>query len=407
MKFVDNLTEEEYVNFEKTHIKAHFLQSYEWGQFVIKGKNQNPLYVGLKDDKGKILCAALLLQKKMPLGLSYIYSPRGFLIDFNDYELLAKFTNELRLYMKKNKIIYIKLDPDIMYQEIDDNAKPIEGGKNNKKIYDEMIKLGYRHKGFNKLYEGNQPRYTFRVDLTKSVDEINSRMNKSFLKTVKRSYNYSLEIDNKPNIEKFCELNKYNSDKDDFKAYSKSYYEEFYKQFKRYNTVKFFNAYINIPELLKKIEQDIKETKDKLENDKKHQVDLTNQLERLNKDKEMFSKEKQDKVMICSLICVYSGKYAWSLYIGSNELANYTFAVSRCYYESILDAKENGYLFYDLFGTVGDPNTKYKNLAHLHDYKRKFGDQYIEFIGEFDLVNKKFLYKVLPILLGIYRRVKR
>ena len=71
-----------------------------------------------------------------------------------------------------------------------------------------------------------------------------------------------------------------------------------------------------------------------------------------------------------------------------------------------MDAKERGYVFYDLFGTVGEPQTKYKNLAHLHDYKRKFGDQYIEFIGEFDLINKKFLYKMLPFMLKIYRRLK-
>ena len=36
--------------------------------------------------------------------------------------------------------------------------------------------------------------------------------------------------------------------------------------------------------------------------------------------------------------------------------------------------------FFDLFGTPGDPNTKYKNLAKLHDFKRKFGDEYIEFM---------------------------
>ena len=58
----------------------------------------------------------------------------------------------------------------------------------------------------------------------------------------------------------------------------------------------------------------------------------------------------------------------------------------------------------DLYGTSGDPNTTYKNLGGLHKYKERFGDTYIEFIGEFDLVNKKVLYKVLPILLKIYRK---
>ena len=39
-----------------------------------------------------------------------------------------------------------------------------------------------------------------------------------------------------------------------------------------------------------------------------------------------------------------------------------SFTFLRSYYEAIKDAHENGYEFFDLFGTVGDPNTNYKNL---------------------------------------------
>ena len=35
---------------------------------------------------------------------------------------------------------------------------------------------------------------------------------------------------------------------------------------------------------------------------------------------------------------------------------------------------EQGYDFFDVFGTPGDPHTDYKNLAKLHDFKRKFGE---------------------------------
>ena len=125
------------------------------------------------------------------------------------------------------------------------------------------------------------------------------------------------------------------------------------------------------------------------------------------KEKEVFSKIDKDEVCVCSLICTYTKNRAWSLYIGSDDLANFTFAVTRSYYEAIKDAYSNGYEFFDLFGTPGDPNTKYKNLAKLHDFKRKFGDEYIEFIGEFDLVNNKILYKMLPIMLSVYRKLRR
>ena len=47
-----------------------------------------------------------------------------------------------------------------------------------------------------------------------------------------------------------------------------------------------------------------------------------------------------------------------------------------------------------------------KNLGGLHAYKKKYGDTFIEFIGEFDLIEKPFIYKILPHLLKIYRKIK-
>ena len=407
MKFNPNIEKEKYIEFEEKSSKAHFMQTYAWGQFAIKGKKQIPLYVGMEDDNGNILCEALFLKKNTPLGYSYIYCPRGYVIDFNNIELLKEFTNALKNYMRENKIIYIKIDPDLKYEDIDEEAKPLKDGFNNYKLFNSLLDLGYIHKGFYKLYEGNQPRYTFRIDLTKSKDEIDNNISKSFLKSVKRSYNYNLEIDNEPNIDLFCELNKYNSSKDDFKPYSKEYYEEFTKQFIEAKAVKYFNAWINKKEVLDNLNNQLSELNEKIKIDTKHTADLNNQITRVKQDIDTFSKLEKDKEMVCSLICVYAGDKAWSLYIGSNDIANTTFAVSRCYYDSIMDAKENGYKIYDLFGTVGDPHTNFKNLAHLHDYKRKFGGEYIEFMGEFDLVNNKFLYNILPILLKIYRSIKK
>lgn len=406
MKFVENILEKEYVKFEEKHAKAHFLQSYSWGQFAIVGKKTTPRYVGLKDKAGNLLCAALFLEKKLPLGYKYIYSPRGFVIDFNNKKLLKKFTLELKEYMKKNKIIYIKIDPDIKYQTIDENAEKTLG-ENNYPIYKNLLNLGYIHKGFNRLYEGNQPRYTFRINLKKKTQEdLDKLFNKSFMKSVKRSFNYDLEITHEECVDEFYKLIQFNSEKDGFSSYSKEYYEEFTKQFSKYKNVKYFNAYIYPQKIINKLNNELDELEKKLETDKKHTADIKNQIERLKKEQGIFKDLKEDKILVCSLICVYTKKKAWSLYIGNNDLGNFTFAVSRCYYDSIIDALNNKYEFYDLFGTVGDPNTEYKNLAKLHDFKRKFGDEYIEFIGEFDLVSNKLLYRLLPILLKIYRKIK-
>ena len=407
MKFIENIDKDKYIKFTDNHPKSHFLQSYAWGEFCRKIKGQIPYYVGMEDDKNNLVATALILLKKTPLGYSYGYSPRGFLIDYSNQELIKEFSDYLRKFMIDKKIIYIKFDPDIPYQDIDEDANPIPDGNNNYKLYNYMLSLGYIHTGFYKLYEGNQPRYTFRINLKRDWQEIESKMSKSFLKSVKRSEVYDLEIDNDIKINDFYRLVQSNSYKDDFDAHNLKYYQVFTEELKKEGAVKYFNVSIKPQELVEKFSKEIEEVKKELETNKKRAEDLKNRLTKLEKDINAFKDIKEEKIVVCSLICTYTKNRAWSMFIGSDDLANMTFAVTRSYYEAIKDAFNEGYDFFDLFGTPGDPHTSYKNLAKLHDFKRKFGDQYIEFIGEFDLVNKKVLYRMLPILLGVYRKVRK
>ena len=407
MKFIENVEINRYREFESNHKKSHFLQSYEWGLFCKRAKGQVPCYVGMEDENGNLVATCLILLRKTPFGFSYGYAPRAIILDYSNKDVIKVFTTYLKEYMKNNKIIYIKFDPDIKYQDIDENGNKIDGGENNYELYNYMLSLGYKHTGFYRLYEGNQPRYTFRINLKKSWEEIEAKFNKSFMKSVKRSYSYNLIVDNDVKVDDFYRLLQSNSSKDDFDPHSLEYYKIFSEEMSKDNNMKYFNISIRPKELLENINKEIDALNKELEVSKKKEADIKNKISRLEKEKEVFSKIDKDEVCICSLICTYTKTHAWSLYIGSDDLANFTFAVTRSYYEAIKDAYNNGYEFFDLFGTPGDPNTKYKNLAKLHDFKRKFGDEYIEFIGEFDLVNNKLLYKMLPIMLKVYRKLRR
>lgn len=406
MKFIENVDKKRYQEFTRNHPKSHFLQSYEWGEFCRRAKGQVPKYVGMEDDNGNLVAAALILLRNTPLGYSYGYAPRGFIIDYKDFEKIKTFTEYLKDYMKKNKIIYIKFDPDIKYQDIDEEANRVEGGENNYELYNYMLNIGYKHTGFYRLYEGNQPRYSFRIDLKKPWEEVEAKFNKTFMKSVKRSEQYDLIIDNEIRVSEFYRLLQSNSSKDGFDPHSEEYYKIFSEEMAKDNNMKYFNISIRPKDYLEKIDGEIEKLNKELETSPKKEADIKNKIARFEKEKEVFSKIEEEQVVVCSLICTYTKNRAWSLYIGSDDLANFTFAVTRSYYEAIKDAYNNGYIFFDLFGTPGDPHTKYKNLANLHDFKRKFGDEYIEFIGEFDLVNKKLLYKLLPIMLKVYRKLR-
>ncbi len=397
MQFITNIERKEYTKFWKTHKNAHFMNSYEWGLVNKLNRNQIPWYVGLKDEEGHIVAEALLMQKKTPLNMCYFYAPRGFVIDYDNKKLLKEFTTKLKTFLKNQNAIYLKIDPPISYQDIDEEANPIPNGQNNYALFNYLLKLGYVHKGFNKLYEHNQPRYTFRTYFKnyKDFTEVEQTISKTFMRSIKRSYNYDLVIESAPNVDNFYELITRISNKDGFKSYSKSYYENVFNILKENNYIKNFIAKINPEKVIKKYEELIKNEKN------------PDKITKMQKDINFLKDKGNKEIVIASLICTYSEKGAWSMYIGNDEIAEYTGTINRLYYEYIKDAYEQKKDFADLFGTVGDPHTKYKNLAGIHEYKRKLGGTYIEFIGEFDLINKPIWYKILPILLKIYRKFKK
>ena len=368
MEFVTNLSEKEYEKFWENTPNNHFMQSYEWGQACAKNRNQTPIYVGLIDENKKIQAAALLLKKKTPFNMCYFYSPRGFTMDFSNKKLLSEFTNHLKKYLKQENAIYLRIDPPIMYQEIDQAGNKIEGGHNNYNIYNNLINLGYKHKGFNKLYEGNQPRYTFRTYFNKykNFEEIEKSFSKSFFRPVKRSYNYELEIYNATEVNTFHDLIKLISARDGFHEYSLDYYQNVYNELSKKGHIKIYNVKINPNKLIDKFTKEL--TKEK---NKDRQIKIQKDLEYFQE----VAKKHPDKYTCASLICTYSKTGAWSLYIGNDDIASYTGTVNRLYYEFIKDAYEQKYEYADLFGVVGDPNTKYKNLAGIYEYKRKINLQ--------------------------------
>ena len=320
------LTIEEYLKFFNTFKYSHFLQSVTWGLVNKETRNKEPIFVGLKKDN-KVLAAALLLKKKMPFNLCYYYCPRGYLLDFNNQEILTEFTKGMKEFLKSTNAIYVKINPEIMYQEIDKDGNRIPNSKNNISIYNSLLTLGYIHQGFVKLYENNEPRYSFRRYFEKyqSMEEIDKSISKTFMKTVRRSYTYNLFLDTNGNVDDFYELNKSNAAKDDFIQYPDKFYKTLYKYGKEYKNVMVFNIKVNGQKLYSEAKTNYNKLKNDLENNnisKKNLADSKEKLIRLEQDLKTFEpyKDKEDFV-ICSMINGLANDMMWTMYIGNNKEA--------------------------------------------------------------------------------------
>lgn len=383
----------EYKEFTESN-NAHFLESYEWGE-LSKKRGYTPFYLGLKD-KNKVKTTALLLKKSLPLNYSYFYIPRGYTIDYNDTKLVEIFTKEIKVFCKKHKALFFRIDPDIKLHTIDENANKIEG-EDNYKIVNDLKKIGFTHRKLTKFFETTQPRYTFRLDLTKDIDEILKNYSSTARNCIKRADNYGVKVKEgkREDVDDFVRLMKMTEKRQDFYSHCGDFYYNFYDIFTENDHLKVLLAELNFKEILDVINKKI----DEISNKKK--ID-TDHLNKLKKEKEFFeSKLKvQEKAIVSAYFMVYYGNKSWYLY-GANDLEyKDAFSNYKIFDYQVRLAKEKNIEMFDLFGTIGEPNGN-SNLIGIHDFKKKWGGEYIEFVGEFDYVLNKFLYflfmKVMPI----------
>lgn len=415
MQFIFDIAEDKYDEFVKNHpTKSHFLQSYAWGQ-LSRTKGLEPHYIGVERDNS-LVAVALLLQKKMPLGYSYFYAPRGYVLDYNDTELLKFFTSEIKTYTKKRKAIFVKIDPDVKLHNIDQDGNSLNDGFSNYKVVDDLIELGYKHKGFNKNFEGSQPRYTFRLNLESSVDEIRANMHPTTRKILNRNNPYGLEVTlgNEETIKDFAQLMSVTSKRDDFVSSSYNYYNNFYSILSKYGMTDIYYIEVSIKDIISKTEKmiaDAKEEMNALEGKKNagKKQDLLSKLTKLEHDINEYRdylRLYEDKVFISSIITVKYGNKVWTIHGGNHDIFRDLNSNYLLYYHILLEAKKEGYEVIDFFGTTGNPSSDNK-IYGIHLFKKRFGGEYTEFIGEFDLVINNNMYLLFTIALPLRRNIIR
>ena len=133
------LTELQFKNYSNIHSRKNYKQSIEYAK--LKEINEyKRLYIGLVDDNNDVYAASLILEKSINNKHKYGYIPSGYLINFNNLDLLKTFTMELKEYLKKLNYIYVRINPLINYQIYTSDFILKE---NNSDIINEIKSIGY------------------------------------------------------------------------------------------------------------------------------------------------------------------------------------------------------------------------------------------------------------------------
>ena len=423
MKFVE-LTEEEFCKFSDSHPLTSFHQTIEWGK--LKENNGWKYYiVGVKEND-EIIAASLILEKKLFLKYKVAYSPRGFLIDYENIELLAFFTENLKKKMKKRNTIFLKIDPYAIHLERDIDGKIVENGIDNSIYTENLIKLGYNHTGYNKGLENLQPRWAVALSLKgKTVDEVFKNMEQKTRQIIHKNERNGLKIRELrlDELDIFKKIMIHTSERRNFIDRPFEYYKNMLITMKEkakvvvceINLKNFIDnmkqeVELNEKEIIKKQKDidiganiNIPKTQKKIEELKKINDKLNVKINKYEKDRS----EDGDIITLGGIIFMIHSKEVLSLFGGAYAKYMELLSPYTTNYEMIKYAIENGYEKYNFYGIDGNFDDKKSELYGLYDFKRGFGGVVEEYIGEFNLILSKPLYLLYQVAFKLYKGLKR
>ncbi|SHK59631.1 peptidoglycan pentaglycine glycine transferase (the first glycine) [Clostridium cavendishii DSM 21758] len=411
--------------FNADNDKGHIFQTSFWSKVK---KDWNVKFLGAFDENDNMVLSATILLRKAPYVNAYMgYIPRGFICDYTNKELLIEFTEFLRTFSKENNISFLTVDPDIHLSE---NENTLESGE---AIKDFLKSLGYNNTD-SKNFEAIQPNFVFRLPLPTEgeKEDIKKMIFKNF--SSKTRYNIkvaedrglSVEVYDKKNITediltKFHDIMVTTGKRDNFIVRHKEYFRDmveyiypycrlymvkysYEKDFNRLNE-KLSKQQDNKVKAIAKIEELNKKLLEETIEDKKARIqkrisDQETKLKEAERQAEGFTNKIKDieqfkgqEFYLSGSIYLYYGNKAWYLYGASENVLRDTMPSSAMQWAMITDTIDLGCSIYDFRGVSGDLNPE-NPLYGLYRFKKGFNGNFVEFIGEFDLVINKFIYSL-------------
>lgn len=418
MEFV-TLTEKEFLEYSEKSPYTSFFQMPLWAE-VKKDNGWDSYYVGLKDGK-KVVAATLLLSKKIKFFKNMFYAPRGFLLDYNDLDLLEEFTKGIKKFLKDKNALFLKINPYVDYQ-----GRTVDGEVVPDTQRDDLMKklkeLGFVHNGFYIDQDKKtdlEPRWISVLDLENitSMDEAYKNMRSSTKWRINNSRKNSLEIieADMDNLFEFKNLMKHTAERREFVDRPLSYYQNMFKILDREHLVKVLLVKINFKELLensknglKENEEKAKELKDKGNKEKQlKEVELEHDrlVEKIKTLEDTISEYGEEKIIAGGWYMLYGREINYLFGASYKQFMKYN-SQYLLQYEMIDYAIQHGYKAFNFYGIDGNFDEHSKGYG-LFDFKRGFNACVHELVGEFDLVIDKGRYGLYRFSFSTYKKIKK
>lgn len=409
MKFTI-LEDKEFTEFVDSRPEKNFFQTVMMRN-RIQGEGKENYLVGVKDKKNKVIAAAFIAETgHVFMGKKTFESYKGFILDYNDTELLKFFTEEVIKFLKEKNGLRLIIDPYIVNVSRDMDANET-GEVDNRHVGKELEKLGYY------LNENNaQVKWCYCLDINgKTSDELFKEFRSSTRNNINKTITkFKLNIRDlkKDQLHEFKKVTEDTCDRRDFQDKTLKYYEEMYDAFGK--DVVFKICELNCDEYIANMEEENKEYNRKINelsdsaSNRKKKEEFKKQLEANEnkiKETEELKKEKGNVIPLSAAMFILYGDEIVYLFSGSYEEYMKFCGQYRLQWEIIKYAADHGYKRYNFYGIQDVFNPQGKDYG-VYEFKKGFGGYVEELLGSYiiDISFASRIYNILRKIKGIFKK---
>ena len=347
------LTQNEWEDFMLAFPEAHLLQTAKWGTL----KSEFGWYIVRVVHHGngsgqKISIGAQILFKKLPLGFSMAYIPKGPVInDIEKQQIDWKgFWQVVDQICRDRRAVFLKVEPDLWEPVI---------SQSNQAVQDSRSDHRQLFTGFQRSPASVQPPRTLMIDLRGDEDQILGKMKQKTRYNIRLALKKGVIVHPSADLEAFYKLISITSNRAEFGVHSKAYYQRAYDLFHPTGESEIFVA-------------------------------------------------KYDGEPLAALMVFARGKRAWYLYGASGDKYRDRMPTYILQWEAMRWARDRGCEWYDLWGVPDvDQEQLEKNFTTRSDglwgvyrFKRGFGGILMRVLGPYDRIYN-------PLLYSFYRFISR
>ncbi|MBP5684187.1 MAG: peptidoglycan bridge formation glycyltransferase FemA/FemB family protein [Bacilli bacterium] len=406
------LSKEEFDQYSLNHKYSSYCQTSNYANLKAELEGYDIHYLGFKDN-GVIVGASMLVYKEIMWGYKYAYAPRGFLIDYSDLSLCRQLTEALKRLLKKQKFIFIKLDPPIIYRKYDGLGDNQVDSESSKEILRNFKKNNYEHMGFNLYNENMLPRFSSYAKLDPNPQTLFMSFSKERQNEITLDQKKALAVipDEKNDINFFLE-----NTKRIIKGKNIKFIKTLFNVFDETDNAQIFYTFLDTQKYTESINKLYNEELEKnnslaniiSESDARKynmQLVISDKIESDKRIAELKSnlgismnliRNNPEGLIIGASLVITSGK-------GANIISNYVVpehknlnALPLTTYEIMKYYGKKGYSYIDLGSVPGNFNKTSKYFPAIKN-KSGYNSSIIEYVGELDLV-------INPLIYSFYKR---